>query len=150
MNITFKKWQEIVINFLILISIIGLFDSLYLSYSKIFGQTVNCTILSGCHTVLQSYYANLLGIPLAYLGLIYYLFTLIIIILVKKNKNQQWLKLLLLTALSGFLMSGYFVYLQFFEIMSICIYCMLSALTSTLLFIFTSVIFLTSKNDLTK
>src|ERR1044072_9270613 len=51
-----------------LLSLLGLADALYLSIEHVTGQTVRCTILSGCSEVLSSPYAVVAGIPLAAVG----------------------------------------------------------------------------------
>jgi len=48
-----------------LLSLLGLADALYLTIEHVTGQTVRCTILSGCSEVLSSPYAVVAGIPLA-------------------------------------------------------------------------------------
>ncbi len=144
MIITYKKWQKNILISQIILVLFGFMDSIYLTYQKITNNEVACST-SGCNTVINSDYAYLIGVPLAYLGVIYYLTLVIIMFFVLKNKKPYWLKLLTLITISGFFMSGYFVYLQLFEIGSICIYCMFSALTSTLLFIFTQILYWTTK-----
>ncbi len=144
---TYKKWQKNLLVMQIILSFLGLLDSLYLSYQKINNNEVACSTFGGCNTVINSNYAYLIGIPLAYLGLIYYLTLLLVIFFVLINKKTLWLKLLTIITLSGFLMSGYFVYLQFFEIGSICIFCMFSALVSTLLFITTQTLYWSIKKS---
>jgi uncharacterized membrane protein len=141
----YKSWQKKILFTLATLAGLGFIDSTYLTYEKLTGSEVACTILAGCNTVINSEFASLFGLPLAYLGLLYYIFLAILINFTIKNNKIYWLQILTLTTLSGFFMSGYFVYLQLFEIGSICIYCMASALTSTLLFILTSIIYFTKK-----
>lgn len=149
MTYTYKKWQKNLLITQIVLGFIGIVDSIYLTYQKITNNEVACSTFSGCNTVINSDYAYLIGIPLAYLGVIYYSTLLIILVLVLNNTKTYWLNLLMLVTFSGFLMSGYFVYLQLFEIGSICIYCMLSAVLSTLLFIFTQLIYWSTKKAAT-
>lgn len=149
MSFIYTAFQKKIYLTLVGLAIIGFFDSAYLSYEKITGSEVACSVLAGCNTVINSEFATLFNIPLAYLGLLYYIFLFILILLTIQNKKTYWLSLLALVTLSGFFMSGYFVYLQFFEIYAICIYCMLSALTSILLFILSSIIYLTRKKAAT-
>ena len=52
-----------------LLSLLGLADALYLTVEHVTGQSVRCTIISGCSEVLSSPYAVLAGIPLAALAL---------------------------------------------------------------------------------
>ncbi len=144
---TYKKWQKNLLVMQIILIFLGFLDSLYLTYQKITNNEVACSTFGGCNTVINSNYAYLIGIPLAYLGLIYYLTLLLVIFFVLINKKTLWLKLLTIITFSGFLMSGYFVYLQFFEIGSICIFCMFSALVSTLLFITTKTLYWSIKKS---
>src|SRR5262245_56077906 len=51
-----------------LLSLAGLADALYLTVEHLTGQSVRCTIISGCSAVLSSPYAVLAGIPLAAIG----------------------------------------------------------------------------------
>src|SRR5258708_8816145 len=53
-------------------SLIGLADSIYLTVQHITGQSVRCTVISGCSEVLSSPYATVRGYPLALLGAIAY------------------------------------------------------------------------------
>jgi len=50
------------------VSLIGLADSIYLTVRAITGQSVRCTVISGCSEVLSSPYATVRGYPLAMLG----------------------------------------------------------------------------------
>ncbi len=51
-----------------LLSLLGLADALYLTIEHVTGQSVRCTIISGCSEVLSSPYAVVAGIPLAVIG----------------------------------------------------------------------------------
>ncbi len=118
-----------------LVSFSGFLDALYLSIQRFKGVPIICTILEGCNKVASSIYAEILNVPVAYIGVAYYLliFSLALWFLASKNRNT----FLLMSAFTvvGFLASVWFVYLQFFVIKAICFYCMISATTSTLLFI---------------
>ena len=48
-----------------LLALVGLADALYLTIEHVTGQSVRCTIISGCSAVLSSPYAVVAGIPLA-------------------------------------------------------------------------------------
>ena len=50
------------------LSLIGLADATYLTIEHITGQSVRCTIVSGCSEVLSSRYATVGGMPLALVG----------------------------------------------------------------------------------
>src|SRR3979409_440298 len=50
------------------LSLIGLGDALYLTVQDLTGQSLRCTIVSGCSEVLTSPYAHIGRVPLALLG----------------------------------------------------------------------------------
>lgn len=114
---------------------LGLLDSLYLSYSRLFGGEVACVITHGCATVAESEYSVFLGVPLAYIGVAYYITVLALTYL------KRWDELLAIT-LVGALMSLYFIYVQAFIIGAYCIYCLTSAGISFVLLTFAYVQYL--------
>lgn len=119
---------------LIGISLVGFLDAVYLTTSHYTGH-ITCSVVSGCQEVLVSQYSEVFGIPLAILGAAYYLFILIISLFYFDSQRKIFLKTLSYIPIIGFLISLYLIYLQLFVIHAICQYCMLSALTSTLIFI---------------
>ncbi|OGC54843.1 hypothetical protein A2797_02810 [candidate division WWE3 bacterium RIFCSPHIGHO2_01_FULL_48_15] len=113
---------------------IGLLDALYLTYQHYQPQPISCFILEGCDVVTNSPYATFLGIPVALLGAAYYFLMLLLIILFFLSRRIEILKLAILLTPIGFLASFSFLYLQIFVIGAICSWCLISALTSTILF----------------
>ena len=128
------------------VSLVGFLDAVYLSTAHYTG-TINCSVISGCQEVLVSQYATILGIPIAVLGAGYYVFILFNSLLYIDRQPKLSLKILKYLPSIGFLFSLYLIYLMFFVINAICQYCLLSALTSTLLFIL-SIILCKKKQDL--
>lgn len=126
---------------LIGISFIGFLDASYLTIAHYTGATLNCSILKGCEQVTNSPYSVILNVPVALLGSLYYLTVLILSLLYFDTKNASILKIIAPFTLLGFAASVWFVYLQFFVIKALCQYCMVSALTSTLLFVLGILIF---------
>lgn len=122
------------IAFLIL-GAIGFIDATYLTTQHFLGTPVACSILKGCEQVTTSPYSIIFGIPVALLGSIYYLAILILSVIYLDSKKINILNIIAKITPLGFLASLYFVYLQIFVIKAICLYCMGSAATSTLLFI---------------
>lgn len=110
----------------IILGATGLFISIYLSYVRLTAGEYLCGI-SSCGIVNNSEYSTFLGIPVAYLGLIYYLG---VIILYKIEK--PWI--LLMYSLFGVLFSGYLTYLEAFVIQAWCQWCVFSAWISFALF----------------
>lgn len=95
--------------------------------------------------VTTSAYAEIFGIPVAVLGTLYYFSVAGLMIAWFDRKNTLLLKLVSLYSIAGLLASAWFVYLQFFVLKAICIYCMGSAITSTLIFIFGMIVLYKSK-----
>ncbi len=132
------KW---VFRLILICASIGFLDASYLSIEHLLGTlggdgSVNCIVGSSgsCNIVLQSIYAKVLGIPLSYLGLLYYTTILIIVITLHKKRDIRLWHLLQGIIAFGFLTSLYLVYLQLFILYTICPYCMLSAAMSTIMF----------------
>lgn len=129
------KFQKIIIGIFLAVSIIGFVDALYLTIEHFRGVVPPCSILKGCEVVTTSSYSVVFGIPVALLGALYYVFFFIFSLAYFDSKKERILSLLSRFSIFGFLASLYFVYLQFFVLKALCIYCMMSATTSTLLFI---------------
>jgi uncharacterized membrane protein len=116
-----------------LLSLVGLVDALYLTVEHVTGQSVQCTITSGCSEVLSSSYAVVAGIPLAAIGAAAY-FSVFSLATLAAFGYQVAKPLLLLLVAMMFLVSLWLVYLQAFVIREFCQYCLLSAaITTTLL-----------------
>lgn len=127
------KYNKLIFVF-IGIALIGFLDAVYLTVSHYTGH-ISCSLVSGCQEVLTSSYSEIFGIPLALLGALYYLFIIIMSLLYVDHANK-WSKLALsYIPVFGFLFSLGLVYLMFFVIKALCQYCLLSAGTSTTLFI---------------
>lgn len=109
-----------------LLSLVGVADALYLTVQHLTGQSVRCTVVSGCSEVLSSSYAVVAGYPLAAVGAAAYfsVFSLATLALF----GYRFAGKLLLPLVGGmFLVSLYLVYLQAFVIRAFCQYCLLSA-----------------------
>lgn len=124
------RWLVIV---MISAALIGFADASYLTAQHIRGVLPPCT-LEGCDLVLTSKYASVAGIPVPALGMLYY--GMVIVLLVAYLDAHRWLFLHITTWLTGagFLASLYFLFIQLFVIKAICPYCVLSAVTGTILF----------------
>lgn len=122
------------LSLFIVVALIGFVDAVYLTVSHYTGH-ISCSVVSGCQEVLASQYSEIFGIPLALLGALYYLFIIISALLYIDHKNKYSVLALSYVPIFGFLFSLYLVYLMFFVIDALCQYCLLSATTSTTLFI---------------
>lgn len=119
----------------IILSILGVFDTTYLTAKHYSGQTVYCPVGKSCDTVLSSEYSVVYGIPIALFGLIFYLTVLVLSVFYLQTNKKLFLKISFILIFFGFLFSVWLSYLQFFVIKAICTYCLLSAINIAILFI---------------
>jgi dihydroorotate dehydrogenase subfamily 2 len=81
------------------------------------------------------------GIPLALFGVVYYASVFLSALYFYTTAKRSALYIVIVFTPLGFFASLYFVYLQLVVIGAICFYCMISALTSTLLFLITQLVY---------
>jgi uncharacterized membrane protein len=125
----------------ILLGVIGFGDATYLTIKHFQNEPPACSILEGCKQVATSNYSVIWGIPIALMGLLYYLCLLFLAIIYFDTKNEFFIKLAILQTVLGFIFSLYLTFLQIFIIKATCIYCLLSATSSILLFMLSTGIF---------
>src|SRR3989338_7896977 len=116
------------------IALIGFTDATYLTVKHYQGASPVCFLTSGCNTVTTSAYSVILGVPVALLGALYYSAIILGVVAYLDTKNQRLLRALSFFTIAGLLASIWFMGLQFFVIQALCIYCIVSATTSSLLF----------------
>lgn len=123
-------------NIVYILAILGLADSLYLTYKHYYSPVEICftSVFADCGRVLKSSYSEFYGIPLAVFGILYYLSVFYVFFLVSFLGTRIFSRLLFVITLTGVLFSIYFTYLQFFIINAICPYCLFSALNSVALY----------------
>ena len=126
------KW---IVFGLLLASIIGFFDATYLAAEHYLGGVPPCFIATGCEEVTTSKYSVVFGIPVALLGAVYYLVLFLLSIKLLESDSLKILKFISYVSGLGFFATIYFVYLQLFVINAICTYCMLSAASTTIIFV---------------
>lgn len=118
------------------VALIGLADALYLTIQHITGESVRCTVISGCSEVLSSPYAVVRGVPLALVGAVAY-FTVFSLATLAAFSNRLAGKLLVLIIGVMFLTTLWLLYLQAFVIHHFCQFCLLSALVTFTLTVIT-------------
>lgn len=120
------------------LSVLGILDSLYLSYVKIAHAKPFCAGVGDCETVNTSVYSVFMGIPIAYLGVLMYA-TLFILSYWGPRLPEPvatYAPLLVMAmAFGGVLYSAYLTYLELYVIEAICVYCVISATLITLIFL---------------
>jgi uncharacterized membrane protein len=109
-----------------LVALLGLADALYLTIEHVTGQSVRCTILSGCSEVLSSSYAVVAGVPLAAIGAAAY-FTVFSLATLAAFGYRIAATALAPIVIAMFFVSLWLVYLQAFVIREFCQYCLFSA-----------------------
>jgi uncharacterized membrane protein len=115
-----------------LVSLIGLGDSLYLTIQHLTGQSVRCSVTTGCSAVLSSQYATIAGVPTAAFGALAYFTAFSLATLAVFGYERARTALALLVALM-LLVTLWLLYVQVFALRAFCEYCLLSAgLTLTL------------------
>lgn len=117
------------------VSLIGFADATYLTVKHFLHQIPPCTI-QGCETVLTSSYSVVLGMPVSLLGAIFYAAVAVLSIVYIDTKKPQSLNALLFITHLGLIASLWFVFLQAFVIHAWCQYCLASAATSAILWVY--------------
>jgi len=133
----------------ILLSLIGIIDSGYLSWIKISNSEEKCIAgIGNCALVNSSTYSEIYNIPVAYFGLLAYL--LIFILMVSRGSRIMFAAsipfILFGITLIGLLFSSYLTYIQFGILHAYCPYCLLSAVTTTCLFIISTIMMVKETN----
>lgn len=118
-------------DILVMLSLIGFADSVYLATAHYLGFQVPCDITRGCEGVLSSRYASFLNVPLSVWGLAFY--TAVIVLCLLANHYGVFKKLLTWLLALGSVAAAAFLFLQFFIIKSVCQYCLLADLLAIVL-----------------
>lgn len=139
----YQQINKVLLVVVLLLSLVGIFDSIYLTITHYTQTLVPCSFTHGCETVLRSSYSEILGIPLAFFGVTFYVTVLAAAIFFLQHKTYHWW--LSVWGLVGFLSSMYLLFVMGFVLKTFCQYCLLSTLTSTIIFIATTVMFTVNK-----
>ena len=125
------------ITVMLVLALIGIADAFYDSYAVYNGQLLWCPPpIDGCNTVANSLYARLLGVPLGYLGLAFYVTMFALAVWLRLEPSSRALRwVTLLYTVAGLCGSVYFFYIQRTFIHAFCIYCLISGILTLLLFI---------------
>ena len=121
----------------IIAAVLGLLDSLYLSWIKFSNKTSICAGIGECEIVNTSRYSEIGGIPIAVLGAGAYLF--IIFLLVLETRSKDWAENSPLyvfgASLVGVLYSAFLTYVEIAILHAICPFCVISAILILIIFI---------------
>lgn len=139
-------WPQLVFGTL---SVVGLIDATILTIEHYTRKGLPCTFTSGCERVLSSRYSELpiFGIPLAFLGVVFYAVVLFMVIFSVVNREPIRRLPILAWSTIGFVSSLGLTSIQAFVIRAWCQYCLLSALTSTLIFVVAIIYWLKTRDN---
>ena len=124
--------------------VIGVLVSGYLTYSKVANVETVCPQVStgfNCDLVQNSVYSRIAGIPIVFPGLAAYV-TILAVLLLEGRIGflaQRGPLLIFGITLFGFLYSGYLTSVEAFVLHAWCMWCVISAITMTTLFVLSSV-----------
>jgi len=124
----------------LIFSLVGLIDSLYLTWVKLSHTEAACMPgIGNCQSVNTSPYAAIYGIPIALLGAGAYLSILILLGLEQRRLIPIEFNRLGVFGISliGVLYSAYLTYIEVAVIHAICPYCVISAIAMLVVFVFT-------------
>ncbi len=120
-------------DIIVLLATVALGFSLFLAISNALNITVPCDITGGCEVVLNSKYAELFGIPLSTLGVVFN--SLVIILALLANHYLKAKKLLTICLGVGALFSLGFLGIQFLVLKNVCQYCLVVDLLTIAMFV---------------
>lgn len=118
----------------VLVALIGLGDSIYLTVHHYTAEPVPCSLTNGCEMVLTSPYAEIAGFPVALFGAVAYFFAFSLALLAAFGDRRMW-SLFGVQATIMALFSGWLIYVQAVLIGFFCQFCLLSAGSSVALFL---------------
>lgn len=137
--------QKVVSIFLVFLSLVGLADATYLTWNKLNNTVPPCGLNTNCDAVLTSSWATIGHIPISALGMLFYAIIFLLAVMqlgevrlgrfTKRFRFISIPELLLIFTSIGLVFSGYLVSIMAFVIGQWCQYCLLSAGTTTLLFL---------------
>jgi uncharacterized membrane protein/thiol-disulfide isomerase/thioredoxin len=121
-----------------ILAVLGLIVAGYMAYIEITRVEAVCGPVGECNVVQTSQYAQIAGIPVAVLGLVFYLATLVLWA-VQRSGAGRWAQpaalILLGASLFGVVFSIYLTLLELFVIHAVCMWCLSSALITTLIMV---------------
>lgn len=140
---------------LVIFTFLGILDASYITYEKLNGIIPPCSTYFKCGDVLNSSWASVGPIPLAFLGLLFYslffMMSLVYYFGKKEIRLFDWrIRLETFLALQGIFGAGFSLYLLF--IMGVilkawCLYCLLSAMICIILFVVSLTVYLLTKKE---
>ena len=126
-----NKWLVLA---LVALSFASFLVSAYLTVEHFLGELPTCTILEGCEEVAKSKYSQVGPIPISLFGVFYFLLLLALLVFYLDREHEMALKIFTLFTIPGFFISLVLLWLQFWIIGAVCIYCLIVDISSVLIF----------------
>lgn len=128
--------KKIVYNIIIVLTLLGIVTSGYLTYlhykpAEMKGDVCNINSFVSCSTVNKSPYAELFGFPISILGMMGFA----VIGSLAFFRLSYHKELIFYLSSFAFAYMVFLTYIEFFVIKAVCIYCILTAIITLLLFI---------------
>ncbi|MFN0280268.1 MAG: vitamin K epoxide reductase family protein [Pyrinomonadaceae bacterium] len=117
-----------------IVAFAGLVDAVYLTIHHYTAEPVPCGLEFDCGVVLNSWWAEIGGVPLAAFGVLGYLTALSLALFAGFKNGRLWSLFGVQASLMA-AVSGYLIYVQYALILAWCQYCLISAATSFTLFL---------------
>jgi uncharacterized membrane protein len=115
---------------LIPLSLAGLGTSSYLTYSHYADQATVCAGVGSCEFVQSSEYSEIIGVPVALMGLLFFfaLAALSLLRVILWQREVEWARPLAFSmSLGGTAFVSYLTYVELFVIDAICVWCVATA-----------------------
>lgn len=118
-------------------AVIGLADSIYLTWLKVSGGLAACGGIGDCESVNVSIYSQINGIPIALLGAGAFFAILLFLFLESRDDFiGDWSPMIVFgLSLTGTLYSIYLTYIEIAVLKAICPYCVVSAIAVLIIFV---------------
>ena len=127
---------------ILVLAFCGLADSVYIATYEMSGTGIVCGSgsYSDCSMVSSNPHAYLFGVPIAWLGVLFYSSIFVLAALELVMWSQFLRRVIQGSSLLGVLAALYFLYIQMFVIGAYCVYCLISGLIALIMFLCASVI----------
>jgi len=125
-----------------LLGVVGMMLAGYLTYVHYNEDALVCTV-GGCHTVQQSEYSTMFGVPIAIFGLLMFLTVTLLAVGRMTGRSPLPSDVTTIAAwtilLTSLLYYAYLTYIEIWELEAVCQWCVISSIVALLMFILESV-----------
>jgi len=133
--------NDILIRVMVFVlGVCGFMVARHIRKHKVENAPLVCPIGFDCHAVVHSDYSKFFGVPVEFLGMIYYAvisLSYLVLILWGEIMPGSMISLLMVLTLIGFAFSGYLIAVQIFILKKGCSWCIVSSIISACIFFLT-------------